>query len=333
MVLENGKITNLMKSKIIPIKGDASSRIFSRVVINKKSKIQVSSKKNKYQNLVAYSAINQLLRQNKILAPKLFLHNIKKGIIVIGDFGNLSFHKVLLRSNNKLRIYKRLVDLLCKIQAIGVAPKIKSIINKPHTLNYYTIKNLHRESDLFFKWYLPILLSKQKTLKVKKRMKKILTNLYKKIKSPNNCFVHRDFHVQNLMQVGKKIGVIDSQDAIIGNRAYDLASLIDDVRIKTTKKLKEEVFNYYIKKVFKKNNFNYNFFSNDFNILSVQRNLKIIGIFSRLYKRDKKKKYLKLIPYAWNLLEMRMKSDAFSELKKILNENISKKKRKLNINK
>jgi len=69
-------------------------------------------------------------------------------------------------------------------------------------------------------------------------------------------------------------------------------------------------------------------FLRDFNTLSIQRNLKIIGIFSRLYKRDKKKKYLKFIPYTWQLIEMRMGSAFFMELRKILDTNISKKIRK-----
>jgi hypothetical protein len=70
------------------------------------------------------------------------------------------------------------------------------------------------------------------------------------------------------------------------------------------------------------------YFLEDFNTLSVQRNLKIIGIFSRLFIRDKKRQYLKFIPYTWKLLEMRMNSDPFLELKKILDENIPKKFRK-----
>ena len=66
-------------------------------------------------------------------------------------------------------------------------------------------------------------------------------------------------------------------------------------------------------------------FLKDFSILSVQRCLKIIGIFARLYKRDKKKKYLKYIPYTWKLIEMRTKSDVFFDLKEILNKYVSKK--------
>ena len=130
------------------------------------------------------------------------------------------------------------------------------------------------------------------------------------------------------MKVGTKIGVIDSQDALIGNPAYDLVSLIDDVRIKTSKKLKNQIYTYYLKKTSKVHRINSKKFSEDFNILSVQRSLKIIGIFSRLFKRDKKNKYLKLIPYTWELLEMRMDSEIFSKLKEILDKNINKNIRK-----
>jgi len=91
------------------------------------------------------------------------------------------------------------------------------------------------------------------------------------------------------MKVGKKIAVIDSQDALIGNPAYDLVSLIDDVRIKTSTKLKNQIYSYYSTKTSKIYGINSQKFIEDFNILSVQRSLKIIGIFSRLFKRDKKK--------------------------------------------
>tara|TARA_B110000438_G_C15293601_1_gene427949 strand:- start:128 stop:526 length:399 start_codon:yes stop_codon:yes gene_type:complete len=131
------------------------------------------------------------------------------------------------------------------------------------------------------------------------------------------------------MKVGNKIGLIDSQDALIGNPAYDLASLIDDVRIKTTRKTKSQIYDYYVKK---NSNINAKNFLLDFNILSVQRSLKIIGIFSRLYARDKKNKYLKLIPYAWKLLESRMHMKIFSELKENLDVNIPKVIRKKVIN-
>ena len=236
------------------------------------------------------------------------------------DFGDTTFNKILAKKNNKLPIYKKLVDLLIKIQKIEPKSKLQSIVNRPHIVKNYSKSALHKESDLFFDWYLPLFLNKKKNKEIKKKAKKILSQLYNRLNFSNSCFVHRDYHVENLMKIKKKIGVIDSQDALIGNPAYDLVSLIDDVRIKTSPKLKSQICEYYLKKTKIKREK----FLEDFDILSVQRSLKIIGIFSRLFKRDKKKKYVKFIPYTWNLLEKRMSSKIFFELRKLLEKNISK---------
>ena len=119
--------------------------------------------------------------------------------------------------------------------------------------------------------------------------------------------------------------IIDNQDALYGNQAYDLASLIDDVRLKTSSSLKEKIFKYFLKlnkSINKKN------FKNDFDLLSVLRNIKIIGIFTRLSSRDQKHYYLKLIPYAWKLIENRINNNAvFNDLKLFLDNNFSKKMR------
>ena len=316
-----------MKSEMIPIAGDASFRTFYRIKSKKKNKIVVLAKKEKYKNLIAYSAINKFLRINNILTPKLYGSNFSKGVIVIEDFGNISFHKILTQKKNKLVIYKKIIDLLFKIQKIQPKTKIKSINGRFHRVRKYSRKQLIKESDLFFDWYLPLFFKKKKVLNIKNKSKKILLNLYKKINFSNSYFVHRDFHSQNLMKIKGKIGVIDSQDAIIGNPAYDLVSLIDDVRIKTSKKLKNKIYDYYLIK--NKKNFinNSRKFLEDFNILSVQRSLKIIGIFARLFKRDNKDQYLKFIPYVWQILELRMKGKIFSELKKILDKDIPKRVR------
>ena len=130
------------------------------------------------------------------------------------------------------------------------------------------------------------------------------------------------------MKHKKKLAIIDTQDALIGNRAYDLASLIDDVRFKSNKKLKDNIYNYYLK--LSKKKINKVILLNDFEILSVIRNMKIIGIFARLAARDKKKTYLKLIPHAWKLIELRMENNQiFDGLKKLLDINFSKKIRNL----
>ena len=130
------------------------------------------------------------------------------------------------------------------------------------------------------------------------------------------------------MKYKKEIATIDTQDALIGNSTYDLASLIDDVRLKSNKKLKDNTFNYYLK--LNQNKIDRVILLNDFEILSVIRNMKIIGIFTRLAVRDKKVKYLKLIPYAWKLIELRIKNNKiFDNLKRILDLNFSKELRNL----
>ena len=133
------------------------------------------------------------------------------------------------------------------------------------------------------------------------------------------------------MMFKNRYGVIDNQDAVVGNRSYDLASLIDDVRFKTPTKLKKQVFEFYLN--INKKELNLQKFQNDFDILSVLRNLKIIGIFTRLAKRDKKYNYLKFIPYTWKLIELRI-SDNFllEDLKNFLDKNFSRKIRNKNGN-
>ena len=139
----------------------------------------------------------------------------------------------------------------------------------------------------------------------------------------NDVFVHRDFHVSNLMLINRKIGLLDTQDALIGNRAYDLASLIDDVRFKTSNILKEKIFDIYLKS---QKRLSVKKFREDFEIISVLRNLKIIGIFTRLAMRDNKKDYLKLIPYTWSLIVLRSKNNrVFRELNILLDKNFTKK--------
>ena len=127
-----------MESKILQIAGDASFRKFYRITLKKKSKIIVIAEKEKYKNLIAYSAVNKFLRLNKIFAPKLYLYDFAKGVIVNEDFGDLSFYKILIKTKKKLAVYKKLVDLLLKIQKIKPKQKIKNVNNRFHKIHKYS---------------------------------------------------------------------------------------------------------------------------------------------------------------------------------------------------
>ena len=308
-------------NKLKQISGDASFRKFYR---NKKN-IIVFSKKDIRKNLLIYDAINKILIKNKIKAPKLINQNYKSNKIQIEDFGNMTIYKKLKKNKKKkLLYYKKIIKLLNLIQKIKTR-KIKTFLGSSYMLPKYSKKILLNEARLFLEWYVPKKIKKKNQNLLKKKLLLALKILINKIKYTNKTFVHRDFHVSNLMIKKKKLWVIDSQDAVFGNIAYDVASLIDDVRLKTSIGFKRILLEEYIKTNKKINVKN---FKNDFEILSVLRNLKIIGIFTRLSIRDKKDNYLKLIPYAWKLIEQRIDNDKkFIELKIILDKYFSKKVR------
>ena len=302
------------------IEGDASFRKFYR---NKKNhSIVVYAIKDKVKNLLIYDAINKILIKNKILAPKLLGQNYKNNFIEIEDFGDDVLNKLLKhKKTNKELIFKKILKILNKLQSI----KDKHIINfenQKYIVMEYDNKTLSNEANLFCEWYTPGKLNSFKNKNFKKKYQKEVKKLISKLNFKNDTFVHRDFHVSNLIYFKNNIALIDSQDALIGNKAYDLASLIDDVRIKTSNKLKNQILNDYLKTL-KENEIKK--FINDFEILSVLRNLKIIGIFMRLAVRDNKKKYTKMIPYAWKMINYRIKNNKeFKNLKSILESYLPK---------
>ena len=279
------------------LSGDASFRKFYRHKKNKS--IIVYCKKEKFKNLIIYEAVNRFLKKNNINTPKLISENYKKNFIEIEDLGNLTGLKKY--KSFKINNYKRLFKILKKIQNIK-QKKIKTLLKKIYKIPIYSDKLLLDETKLFSNWYLPTKIKKNET-KVLNELNKILKKVIRKLMLKKRVLVHRDFHISNIMLNRKKIYLIDTQDLIYGNPAYDVASLIDDVRYKISLKNREILYKKFILK--EKKNFSSKL-RNDFEILSTLRNLKIIGIFTRLSKRDKKYSYVKMIPYAWQMIEERL---------------------------
>ena len=311
--------------KLIKIKGDASFRTFYRKKNVKRNSIVVFAKKEKFKNLLVYDAINKIFHKNKILAPQLYNENYSKNYIEIQDFGNQTVLQ-LLKKNKKKRLfyYKKIILLLNKIQKIKTK-RIKTFKNTEYRIPNYSKAKLFNEANLFLKWYFPRFVRGKTKSSEKKKISKIFKGLLNRLIYKKKVFIHRDFHISNIMITKQGLGLIDSQDAVYGNIAYDLASLIDDVRFNTSEELKNKIF-----KMFVKSNsyIDQDKLKNDFDILSVLRNLKIIGIFTRLAVRDKKTRYMKMIPYAWKIIENRTsKNLIFKDLEIKLNKYFSKKLR------
>ncbi len=310
-------------NKLKKLSGDASFRYFYRKKLFKQSSVLVYCKKQKKINLVIYDAINNLLIKNNLSAPKLIESNYSKNYIEIEDFGDLTVFQLLKKKKvNQLFYYKKILLLLKKIQKIKTK-KIQTFLNTEYKVPNYSKEMLIEETNLFLQWYLPKFIKGKRKNIEKKKISKIFKKLLNSLIDKKKVFIHRDFHVSNIMINKKGFGLIDNQDAVYGNIAYDLASLIDDVRLKTNRKLKDKIFNEFIKI---NKSLDESKIKNDFEVLSVLRNFKIIGIFSRLSIRDRKHQYLKLIPYAWKLIENRInKNKKFHELKIIIDNNFPRK--------
>ena len=280
------------------LSGDASHRNFYR---NKKNNsIIVYTKNDKFKNLLIYDSINKLLNLNNIDAPVLINQYYAKNYIEISDLGD----EVAIKKFRKFKLanYKPLFKILNKLINIKQR-KIKTFLNTYYKIPQYTENLLFREAMLFSKWYLPTKM-KRNTKQISNKFNLIIRQLIKKISLKKKVLVHRDFHLSNIITFKKKTYLIDNQDAVYGSIAYDIASLIDDVRIKVSRSNREKLYSSYISNI---KILDQKKFRNDFEIISILRNLKIIGIFTRLSKRDKKHSYLKMIPYAWKLIDERRK--------------------------
>ena len=155
-----------MEFKIKKISGDASFREFYRVKKDNKTSIIVFAKKEKFKNLIIYSIVNKILNNHKILSPKLIKNYLKDNIIEITDLGDKSFYDYIKNKKNKFKDYKKLINLILKLQKI----KLKNYYNfgvKKIKFPKYSLRYLHKESDLFFDWYLKLHLKIKILVKLK----------------------------------------------------------------------------------------------------------------------------------------------------------------------
>tara|TARA_B100000886_G_scaffold328514_1_gene276986 strand:+ start:127 stop:1089 length:963 start_codon:yes stop_codon:yes gene_type:complete len=315
-----------MNYKLKKISGDASFREFYRLKKGNNTSIIVQANKEKFKNLITYAMINKILEKNKINAPRLISNHYRHNIIEISDLGEKTFYDMVIKKKNRFKYYKNLIKIIFKLQKIKTKKNYRLGKYKIR-LQKYSLRNLHKESDLFFDWYLKLSAKNLKIAKIKRVLKKELSHIYKKLFFKNNTFVHRDFHASNIMINKKTFGLVDSQDAIIGNPLYDVVSLIDDVRIKLPINLQYKLLKFYHSKSKLKKE-NYQNLKNDYDILSIQRNFKILGVFARLSKRDNKSTYLKYLPYTWSLINRRLKNPIFKNFQLLLDKHVKIKKLK-----
>ena len=306
--------------KLKPIKSDASFRKYFRVYIrNQKKNLLLVNSPKKTENNLGYLKATNILEKINLSVPKIVNFNISKGFFLIEDFGINTYKNSLKNGESEYKLYNLATDILIHIN--------NQSKNLKKELPLYTNKKLIEEAMLFLEWYWPAIYKNKPKKDAVSEFIKIWNNLLNKNLRTKKVLVHRDFHIDNLFFLKdrkglKACGLIDFQDAVIGPASYDLVSLLEDARRNVNKEVIFRMYNKFVRKLSKKQKED---FIKEYKILATNRHLKVIGIFTRLCKRDKKNSYLKHIPRLWKLIEYNLNFYSLSELNKWINEFFPKK--------
>lgn len=283
-----------------PASADASFRRYFRVFKGNQSYILMDAPPKK-ESIQPFLEVANRLKDAQVNAPRIYAFDIELGVILIHDFGPTTYLDAISKDNaNKL--YRDAANSLICIQ--------KNVDTKE--MQHYDKNKLYEEMNLFVDWYL----IKYKNIALSKTDISTLDQFFKLIAKKASLqpqvFVHRDFHSRNLMFLADpklNPGILDFQDALIGPITYDLVSLLKDAYVEWDEEfIIDQSVRYWHKA--KKENLpiqdDFSEFYEDFELMGVQRHLKVLGIFSRLSIRDKKNQYLDDIPlvekYLWNTI-------------------------------
>ncbi len=285
-----------------PLKNDASRRRYYRFADNSKKFLLMDSSLEK-DSLRRFIKISKWLKSNHLSSPEIYIKDEKHGILIIEDFGNTKYSILFKKEKEKKRLYYRKA-----IKLLILLSKKK----KPGFIKDYDHLTLKDELDLYVKWELNM----RKNTKAFKDWSRIWNSLLNNISYKKTAVVLRDFHVDNIFYLRdrnklEKIGLIDFQDSLIGHPAYDLVSLLQDVRVFLSIKEQYNFYNYYKKNAA----INQNEFKYAYLVLGTQRLLKIIGIFKKLAIKQSKTDYLRYLPRAKKLIKYNLKDAIFDELK------------------
>ena len=299
-------ITSVLNSDQFEINflaGDASFRRYARIKLNNKTFMLMDAPPEK-EDCVPFVTIDQFFDTHGVRVPHIVAKDLQQGFLLLEDFGDVLL-STLLNDDTVDAYYAQSFKQLIELQAIDGVKQFPE----------YSYEKLLSEMQLLTDWMLPSLHiepSKEEQALIKRTFA-ILANAA--LAQPQ-VIVHRDFHSRNLMKIEgeTELGVIDFQDAVIGADTYDLISITRDAYVQWNA---DQVYAWF--KVFydllpetAKQDRDFEQFKRDADLMAIQRHIKILGIFVRLFERDGKTGYLKDLPRVmWYLLE---ESKPYAEL-------------------
>ncbi|AKH38571.1 MULTISPECIES: aminoglycoside phosphotransferase family protein [Nitrosomonas] len=274
---------------------DASFRRYFRIIIDQQSIIAMDAPPQ-LENCVPFLHAAEVFATANIHVPTILAQNLTQGFLLLSDLGNTTYLQTLETNPTAAdRLYGDATDALIKIQ----------LISQANTFPEYDATLLRKELDLFPEWYIARHLQVILNQKQINDMMAIFSRILENNLAQPKVFVHRDYHSRNLMMTTPNPGILDFQDAVYGPITYDLVSLFKDAYIHWEE---ERILDWAIRYWEKARKAglpiptDFADFYRDFEWMGVQRHLKVLGIFARLFHRDHKEAYLKEMPLVMTYL-------------------------------
>jgi aminoglycoside/choline kinase family phosphotransferase len=280
--------------EITPASADASFRRYFRAAFANGETRVVMDAPPQLEDCRPFLHIGKLFECAGAHVPHVYAQDLERGFLLLSDLGNTTYLQALTADNAR-ELYGVATEALLLIQ-------LSSRVNE---LPHYDEALLRRELDLFPEWYIArhlgvALIDKQRAT-LETAFRRILDN---NLAQPR-VYVHRDYHSRNLMFTEPNPGILDFQDAVYGPITYDLVSLFKDAYIKWDE---EQTMDWLIRYWEKARaaglpvHQDFGEFYRDYEWMGVQRHIKVLGIFARLYHRDGKEAYLNDMPLVFEYL-------------------------------
>lgn len=288
---------------IAPLAGDASNRRYLRLARNGVTAVLMDAPPERGEDVGPFLAVTEWLRGRGLSAPRPLAADPGTGLLLLEDLGDDLFVRHVARQpGDELDLYAAAVDLLA---GLATSPPPARIGSGPAAIELqpYDATVLDREAGLFTGWWLPAVTAVSPAMAAD--YARLIAEATVPVAAAREVLVARDYHAENLVWLpGRtgtaRVGLLDYQDALAGHPAYDLVSLLQDARRDTAAELQAAMVVRYLAS---RPELDAEAFRAAYAVLGAQRNLKIIGIFARLARRDGKPRYLSLIPRVWRHLQ------------------------------
>ncbi|HBO58987.1 MAG TPA: aminoglycoside phosphotransferase [Alphaproteobacteria bacterium] len=298
---------------------DASFRHYDRLTRLDESRVLMDAPPP-MENVRPFLKVARHLEKLGYSAPHVYAADEENGFVLLEDFGDATYTRLLKKGEDERALYTLATDLLIDLHKLDEETAV------PEGLPPYDDDALLREAMLFPDWFMPAAFGHETDKTAADEYALLWQEVFPLVQKMPKTIVLRDYHVDNLMILDGKTGLqacglLDFQDALAGAVTYDIMSLLEDARRDIRPDLFKEMQDRYIAAMADKLPDKEEFLTS-WAILAAQRHAKVLGIFVRLCVRDGKPVYLQHLPRLWRLLERALEHPALAKLRLWFDKNV-----------